>query len=673
MHLLPALVSLALAAEPRVDTAVAPATRFHLRVTSIDTPALPRTGWVLRRPDGTELTASDVRLRTRAAALIPEGWPYRSVPEHVALVAFDAPWASEAGTYTLQDGTDSWTFAWDPDLDLSPTLHLSTGGARPDAPEILALASLWNVDGPPVVFDRETWEIVDDTDGSVLRTGSWTLRAPANTTHDDAYDNSFTRAHVYEADLTGLPAGSYHLRWPGVGRSWTFRVADDAWDVPFRTVLAGLLHQRCGIALAPELTRWPRPACHLAPVERTTADYRVVGEDAFAALPAAATGTYADVPGGYHDAADYDQNIGHLAVVHALTELYEGDPAKFANDHLGLPESGNGLPDVLDEALWAMAPWAALQDADGGVPGGIGTTGYPAYDTMPDADTGPFYATAADPLSSYVYAAAGAALARSLTLAGEDVAASDWRERAELAWSWAEAHPASRYDTRVAAAHAAAQLAWTTGDPAYADAYRATGPFRDSLGWTYMRWDPTVWDDGLWAITNASAAPTELREAARRVLVQRADDLVTETDERSVPLAVRPYSAVAFGSATTPRESRALFRAWALTDARDYLRVGTNTAAHTLGLNATGTSWVTGLGPNAVRHPLHTPSLADGIDDPVAGIPMYGPATYDSSGGILGAALSAYAPPITSTILLASFCLSNFFWARSCLSGYPDG
>jgi len=77
------------------------------------------------------------------------------------------------------------------------------------------------------------------------------------------------------------------------------------------------------------------------------------------------------------------------------------------------------------------------------------------------------------------------------------------------------------------------------------------------------------------------------------------------------------------------------------------VRVGTNTAAHTLGLNATGTSWVTGLGPNAVRRPLHTPSLADGIDDPVPGLPVYGPAAYDSSAGILGAALSAYAPTVT--------------------------
>lgn len=293
-----------------------------------------------------------------------------------------------------------------------------------------------------------------------------------------------------------------------------------------------------------------------------------------------------------------------------------------------------------------MAPWTALQDADGGVPGGIGTTAYPAYTTMPQDDTGPWYATAADPQSSYIYAAAGAALARALRLAGETTEADAYLDRAQRAWAWAEAHPTSAYNTDIAAAHAAAELARTTEDPAWADIYRNIGPFRDSIDWNYAPWDPTVWDDGLWAIANATAAPADLRAAAQRVILARADDDVAKADARSVPLAVHAYAAVAFGSATTPTESRILFRAYTLSPNPDYLRVGTQTAAHTLGLNATGTSWVTGLGPNAVRHPLHTPSLADGIDEAVAGLPIYGPATYNSSSGILGAALSAYSPSV---------------------------
>lgn len=636
----------ALADEALVNDAVGVVSRFHLQVTQVDGEPLGAAGWVLTRPDGSTVSAADAQLRTRAAALIPEGWPYASVPEYRAIVAFDEAWGTSPGAYTLTDGTGTWTFDWDPELVLATSLHLNPMGGRPDTPELLALVTTWNVDGPPIELADERWVVIDEADGTEVRSGAWMLRSPVASTWDDAYGNSFTLTNVYEADLAGLPEGTYHMVWQGVGRSWSFRVAADAWDTPFRTVLAGLLHQRCGIALPPELTRWARPACHLAPVERTTADYRVVGEDAFTALPAAATGEYVDAPGGYHDAADYDRNIGHLAVVHALVELYEADPERFAADDLGLPESGNGLGDVLDEALWGMTPWSTLQAEDGGVPGVIGTTAYPAYDMMPDEDTGPWYVTVSDPGSSYVFASAAAALSRAMALSGDDVAAADWLERAERAWSWAEAHPASSYDTSRYAAEAAAQLCRTTGDASYGEAFRANGPFAGGTDWDYAEWDPADWDDALWSIANADAAASDLRDAARRVLLARADRLVAGADARTVPLAVQPYAAVAFGSGSTPRESRLMFRAYLLTGGRDYLRIGTDTAAHTLGLNATGTSWVTGLGPNAVRAPLHTPSLADGIDDPVAGIVVYGPAKYDSSSGILGAALSAYSPGV---------------------------
>ncbi len=72
-------------------------------------------------------------------------------------------------------------------------------------------------------------------------------------------------------------------------------------------------------------------------------------------------------------------------------------------------------------------------------------------------------------------------------------------------------------------------------------------------------------------------------------------------------------------------------------------------------MNATGTGWVTGIGPNAVRFPLHTPSLADGITDPVAGITVYGPASDESSRGILGAALAVVHPAIGSWPLVERF------------------
>src|SRR5260221_235486 len=47
--------------------------------------------------------------------------------------------------------------------------------------------------------------------------------------------------------------------------------------------------------------------------------------------------------------------------------LYEGQPGKFTDGQLAIPESRNGVPDILDEARWALEWLLKLQRDDGGV------------------------------------------------------------------------------------------------------------------------------------------------------------------------------------------------------------------------------------------------------------------------------------------------------------------
>ena len=91
------LLTPALAEEARVDDAVHPLTRYHLEVTQVDGEPLAASGWTLTRPDGTAISASDTRLRTRAATLEPVGWPYPSTPEYTAILAFADVWGTTAG------------------------------------------------------------------------------------------------------------------------------------------------------------------------------------------------------------------------------------------------------------------------------------------------------------------------------------------------------------------------------------------------------------------------------------------------------------------------------------------------------------------------------------------------------------------------------------------------
>ena len=59
-----------------------------------------------------------------------------------------------------------------------------------------------------------------------------------------------------------------------------------------------------------------------------------------------------------------------LTAAEALKDLVDGfdiDPSKWLSDDWNLPESGNGVPDLLDEMQWELDWMMRMQDTDGGV------------------------------------------------------------------------------------------------------------------------------------------------------------------------------------------------------------------------------------------------------------------------------------------------------------------
>jgi endoglucanase len=74
-----------------------------------------------------------------------------------------------------------------------------------------------------------------------------------------------------------------------------------------------------------------------------------------------------DVAGGWYDAGDYGKyvNAGATAISDLLW-AYELFPDQFPDDHLNIPESGNGLPDLLDEVRWELDWILKMQDETSG-------------------------------------------------------------------------------------------------------------------------------------------------------------------------------------------------------------------------------------------------------------------------------------------------------------------
>lgn len=135
----------------------------------------------------------------------------------------------------------------------------------------------------------------------------------------------------------------------------------------------GLYHQRCS-PLDAQHTRWHRGDAHatyrggFAPDDADYDDHAAAGwgfRDAagafhsfgriFEVVEATATDeALPEVTGGWHDAGDYDRRPSHLMVVNDLAHAYLMSPATFAGGQLNLPESGNGIPDIVDEARWGV-------------------------------------------------------------------------------------------------------------------------------------------------------------------------------------------------------------------------------------------------------------------------------------------------------------------------------
>jgi endoglucanase len=203
---------------------------------------------------------------------------------------------------------------------------------------------------------------------------------------------------------------------------------------------------------------------------------------------------------------------------------------------------------------------------------------------------------------------------------------------------------------------AAAELFKTTGEPAFELAFRQRGLFAGGdLGASLADRDSSEPLEALWVHATTRAADPALRAACVRVIRERAESWIGWAERSAFRLAKHPFAPVGHGSITTPRDAGLLFRAHHLTGDERFRAYGLLACDVTLGGNWSGWSWVTGLGDQPVRHPLSNASLGDALDEPVPGIPVYGPSRLEESAGIHGAVIAAWDPPVARWPLAERF------------------
>ncbi len=268
-------------------------------------------------------------------------------------------------------------------LRTSPVINVNQEGYAPAFPKQARLGYYLGNLGELPTSELTDFFICNATTGETVYWGKLTAR------RDVGYDYSpKPYQQVLLADFSALTTpGNYTLVVPGVGASLPFRIDDGLAMNWLRTYALGLYHQRCGQAIDLPFTRFTHAACHRTPASvpvpqaaysatwSTIASKSAPGpQQAAPQLIDEKTQFYPivnqgkiDVAGGHHDAGDYSKYTVNVAtLVHLLMFTADALPTAGALDNLGLPESGDGIGDLLQEAKIEADYLAKLQDADGG-------------------------------------------------------------------------------------------------------------------------------------------------------------------------------------------------------------------------------------------------------------------------------------------------------------------
>jgi len=198
----------------------------------------------------------------------------------------------------------------------------------------------------------------------------------------DVYWVDLTASNVWKADFTGFNTpGTYRIAIEGVGCSENFEIKKYAYFEPFRLSTLGYFYMRVGedsnytgmpVPRRPLYIPGVSPAntkVYITTVQPWASGWSSIPDDKWdnpSSWDAYKTGAQNNnAYGGHSDATDWDRNQGHVISIYDMLLPYILTDGRLNDDNLKIAESGNGIPDILDEARNEVDFWLNLRDGAG--------------------------------------------------------------------------------------------------------------------------------------------------------------------------------------------------------------------------------------------------------------------------------------------------------------------
>ncbi|MEZ4775560.1 MAG: glycoside hydrolase family 9 protein [Bacteroidia bacterium] len=468
---------------------------------------------------------------------------------------------------------------------------------------------------------------------------------------------SFSGEVVRKADFSAFDqVGRYYLEVPLVGNSYPFLIETNIHQHVLATILRSFYFQRSSQAIvAPFAEKWPRKAGH------ADDQVKIHPSAASASRPA---GTLVSAPGGWYDAGDYGKYVPTATfATWMLLGMYETAPEQYDTFGLNIPESGNTLPDILDESLWSIRWLLTMQDpGEGFVCHKLTTSRHPGK-IMPEDDRATRLMIGKSTAATLGFAAVMAQASRIIRK-WEPGLADSCLKASLAAWRWGRANPAVSFENprdietgpcldyyfEDERAWAAAELWVTTRE----DSFYYVGKFGEQT----FDDAPTRRNVGPLAWMSLLAQPVRLPVNGDEKIILRKLRLITDRF-RDHALTVSPYGVPVgdrendflWGSNgnLASRGVLLMFMARKTGDA-SYAAAATAALDYILGRNATGYCFITGVGSYSPMDIHHRISLTDGVFEPVPGLMAGGPQNELNRDGCV------YPDSLPATTYLDSFC-----------------
>ncbi|MFD4263331.1 glycoside hydrolase family 9 protein [Streptomyces sp. NPDC058534] len=555
--------------------------------------------------------------------------PQLSVSGDTYSYTFTSPVDTTQGQVGLQLGgtPDAWRFCVD-DVSLlggvEPEPHVPDTGPRVRVNQVGYLPS-----GPKnatLVTDATAalpWQLKDAA-GRVVAHGRSTPRGVDASSGQNVHSIDFGR-HKKRGEGYTLVADGETSRPFDIGTAAYERLRTDSAKYYYT--------QRSGLAISDELRPgYGRPAGHVGVAPN-------LGDTEVPCQPGVCDYSL-DVSGGWYDAGDHGKYVvnggistwellsTHERSLHART----GEPSKLGDGTLDIPESGNNVPDVLDEARWELEFLLKMQVPDGQPLAGMAHhkihdeqwTGLPLLPSDDPQKRELHPPTTAATLNLAATAAQAARLYRSY----DREFAAKALDAARTAWAAALAHPdvladesdgiggGAYPDSRVDDEFywAAAELYLTTGERDFRE-YVLNSPVH-----TADIFGPIGFD---WARTAAAArldlatVPNRLpgRDEVRRSVVRGADGYLATLRAHPYGMPYAPDGNLYdWGSShQVLNNAVVLATAYDITGGSKYRDGAVQSMDYILGRNALNMSYVTGYG-EVNAHNQHSRWYAHQLD-----------------------------------------------------------